>query len=202
LVWTFALTGYVGIAYYMMATYLPNKFINIRFFDVNKSMLISVIASSFYAVVSPIFGWLADLYGRKPILNIAITLIAVLGYPMFMLFNNAALPGVLVALSIFAVLISAMTAAFQVAVTELFPTEHRYSAMSAAYNTGNALFAGTTPMISIWLAHASGSAYAPCFYLISASVITLILIYKMPETRHSNEFEQSNLNERTAEDNS
>jgi len=190
LVWTFVLTGYVGIAYYMMATFLPNILISDRGFDVDKIMFITVIASSLYAFVSPIFGWLSDIFGRKLILYIPITLITILSYPMFMLFNSASLLGVLVALTVFASLISAMTAAFQVTVTELFPTEHRYSGMSAAYNTGNAIFAGTTPMICVWLAGTFSSDYAPCFYLITASIITLLLIYKMPETSHSKEFER------------
>lgn len=189
LVWTFVLTGYVGIAYYMMATFLPNILISDRGFDVDKIMLITVVVSSLYAAVSPLFGWLSDIYGRKPLLYIPIGLLAILGYPMFIFFNNAGLESILVAELILALLISAMTAAFQVTVTELFPTDHRYSGMSAAYNTGNAIFAGTTPMICIWLTGVFDSSYTPSFYLIISSIITLFFIYKMPETRYSKEFD-------------
>ncbi|AIT10304.1 hypothetical protein LO80_06155 [Candidatus Francisella endociliophora] len=191
LLWTFVLTGYVGIAYYMMATFLPNSLISDKGFDVDDIMLLTVISSSVYAFISPLFGLLSDIFGRKPMLYIPIVLVAILGYPMFILFNSSGLGGILVAQLIFAVLISAMTASFQVTVTELFPTEHRYSGMSAAYNTGNAIFAGTTPMICVWLAGIFNSSYAPCFYLIIASVITLALIYKMPDTRYSEDFAAS-----------
>ena len=189
LVWTFVLTGYVGIAYYMMATFLPNILISDRGFDVNKIMFITVAVSCFYAAVSPLFGWLSDIYGRKPLLYIPIVLLAVFGYPMFIFFNKGGLGSILVAEVILAIIISAMTASFQITVAELFPTDHRYSGMSAAYNTGNALFAGTTPMICVWLSGVFNSSYAPSFYLIISSIITLALIYKMPETRHSQEFE-------------
>ena len=40
LLWVFVLTGYVGIAYYMMATFLPNVLILNRGFDVNMVMFI------------------------------------------------------------------------------------------------------------------------------------------------------------------
>lgn len=188
LVWTFVLTGYVGIAYYMMATFLPNILISDRGFEVDKIMFITVVVSTLYAFMSPIFGWLSDIYGRKPLLYISIGLVAILSYPMFMLFNSAGLIGILLAELLLALLISAMTASFQVTVTELFPTEYRYSGMSAAYNTGNAMFAGTTPMLCVWLSGVFSSNYAPSFYLIIASVVTFLLIYKMPETRYSQEF--------------
>ncbi|MED7819393.1 MULTISPECIES: MFS transporter [unclassified Francisella] len=189
LIWTFILTGYVGIAYYMMATFLPNILISNRGFNVNKIMFITVAVSCFYAALSPFFGWLSDIYGRKPLLYIPILLLAILGYPMFIFFNKGSLESILIAEIILAILISAMTASFQITVAELFPTNHRYSGMSAAYNTGNALFAGTTPMICVWLSGVFNSNYAPSFYLIISSIITLALIYKMPETRHSQEFE-------------
>ena len=87
-----------------------------------------------------------------------------------------------------ALIISAMTASFQIVVSELFPTSHRYSGMSAAYNLGNAVFAGTTPMIAIWLTSTFDSSFGACLYLVLASIITLILIIKMPETRFSKAF--------------
>ena len=189
LIWVFILTGYVGIAYYMMATFLPNVLIANRGFDVDMVMLVTVIISTIYAIVAPLFGWFSDLWGRKVILYIPITAIAVLGLPMFYFFNTGSLESILAVELVLAVLISAMTASFQITVTELFPTSHRYSGMSAAYNIGNAVFAGTTPMICVWLASVSGSNYAPGYYLVIASIITLISVYTMPETRHSKNFE-------------
>ncbi len=189
LLWVFVLTGYVGIAYYMMATFLPNVLILNRGFDVNMVMFITVIISTIYAIVSPLFGWMSDIWGRKILLYVPITSIAILGLPMFYFFNNAGLESILMVELVLAILISAMTASFQITVTELFPTSHRYSGMSAAYNIGNAIFAGTTPMICVWLADVSHSNYAPGYYLVIASIITLAAIYTMPETRHSQNFE-------------
>lgn len=113
LVWTFVLTGYVGIAYYMMATFLPNILISDRGFDVNKIMFITVAVSCFYAALSPLFGWLSDIYGRKPLLYIPILLLAVFGYPMFIFFNKGGLESILIAEVILAIIISAMTASFK-----------------------------------------------------------------------------------------
>ncbi|MCF6774994.1 MFS transporter [Thiotrichales bacterium 19X7-9] len=188
LIWVFALTGYIGIAYYMMATFLPNNFIETRHLDVNIVMLITVIVSVIYAVFSPLFGWFTDLWGRKVMLNVPIILLLILAYPLFIWLNDGSMVEILIAEGIFALLVAAMTASFQITISELFPTEYRYSGMSAAYNIGNALFAGTTPMISLLLVKLFMSKYAPCYYLIFASIITLILIFEMPETRKSEHF--------------
>jgi len=188
LVWTFVLTGYVGIAYYMMAAFLPNILISTRGFHLEQMMLITLIISSVYAISSPLFGWLSDIYGRKPLLYLPIILLILLGYPMFHIFEHCSLRLILIAEIVMALIISAMTASFQIAISELFPTTHRYSGMSAAYNLGNALFAGTTPMIAIWLVSVFNSETGAWLYLTITSIITLAIIYKMPETRFSNGF--------------
>lgn len=105
--------------------------------------------------------------------------------PTLFIFIHGGLQAILIAQIVMAIIISAMTAAFQITVSELFPTAHRYSGMSAAYNLGNAIFAGTTPMIAVWLTQSSGSEYGACIYLAVSSIITLLLINKMPETRSS-----------------
>ena len=191
LIWVFFLTGYVGIAYYMMAVFLPIYFISERCFDVNIVMLITTVTSIIYAVFSPLFGWFTDLWGRKVMLNIPIFLLAILAYPIFFLLNHGGIFQILIIESIFALLMAAMTASYQIAISELFPTNCRYSSMSAAYNIGNALFAGTTPVVSMVMIKCFSSNYAPCYYLIIASLITLIVIYNMPETRRSKYFSDS-----------
>ena len=185
---TFVLTGYIGISYYMMLTYLPNILISGRGFSVDTTLFISVIVGCVYAFFSPLFGWFADLYGRKIVIYIPIALMIILVYPMFWVFNKGGFTSVLIAQAVLAAIISAMTASFQVAVTELFPTRYRYSGMSIAYNAGVALFGGTTPVIALWLTQVTDNSYSPAIYLIITSLITLLVVFKMPETKNSDYF--------------
>jgi MHS family proline/betaine transporter-like MFS transporter len=184
LVWVFVLTGYIGIAYYMMATYLPNNFISTRGLNVNLAMWITVVISTVYALSSPLFGWFSDIWGRKVVLLTPIVLLLFSAYPIFIWLNTGTPFQIVLAEGLLACLIAAMTSAFSIIVNELFPTEYRYSGLSAAYNVGNALFAGTTPMISLALVGFFNTNYAPCYYLMIASFITLIIVWKMPETRN------------------
>ena len=190
LLWVFVLTGYIGIAYYMMGTYLPNDFIATRHLSIDLVMWITVVTSVVYGATSPLFGWFSDLWGRKIMLYVPIILLLLVTYPMFHWLNTGDTIQILLAEGLFACLVAAMTASFQILVSELFPTEHRYSGMSAAYNVGNAMFAGTTPMIALYLVGAFDTGYAPAYYLMIASVITLFIIWKMPETRKAKYFKE------------
>ncbi|MFQ3307583.1 MAG: MHS family proline/betaine transporter-like MFS transporter [Candidatus Midichloriaceae bacterium] len=183
--WVFILTSNAGIAYYMLITFLPNNLIVARHIDINTVMWITVLTSLIYAFVSPLFGWFSDLWGRKIMLYIPIILLLIVAYPIFFWFNNGTIIQIFFAGTIFAILIAAITASFQIIICELFPTEYRYSAVSIAYNSGSALFVGTTPMISLLLIDIFQSSFAPCYYLIITSIITLLTIWKMPETNKS-----------------
>ena len=185
---TFILTGCAGINLYTMLTYLPNTLISVRGFSVDTIMLFSVISSCIYAFCAPLFGWLSDLYGRKIMLYIPITLIIVLIYPMFLVFNKSSLIAILFTWTLLAIITSAMLAPFYVTVTELFPARYRYSGMSIAYNAGVALFGGTTPVIALWLTQVTDNSYSPAIYLIITSLITLLVVFKMPETKDSDYF--------------
>jgi MFS transporter, MHS family, proline/betaine transporter len=86
-------------------------------------------------------------------------------------------------------LISAATCGFQVTINELFPTENRYSGVSSSYNISNAIFGGSAPVIATLLVSHTGNPSSPAYYLIGASIVTLIIISTMPETVKSKYFQ-------------
>jgi MHS family proline/betaine transporter-like MFS transporter len=76
------------------------------------------------------------------------------------------------------------TGPFSAVVAELFPTSSRYSGMAVAYNVGNAIFAGTAPLIGTALVKATGYDPAPAFYVMAFSLAILAVLARMPETYH------------------
>src|SRR5215207_7047215 len=64
----------------------------------------------------------------------------------------------------------------------LFPTEVRYTGFAISYNISVALFGGTAPFVAGYLASATGSNYAPAFYLMGIAAVALIPILLSPET--------------------
>jgi MHS family proline/betaine transporter-like MFS transporter len=61
----------------------------------------------------------------------------------------------------------------------------RYTALSIGYNTAVAIFGGFAPFIATYLVSATGSPYAPAFYVIAAALVTLIVLLRARETAFS-----------------
>ena len=182
----FFLTGYLGIAYYLNAAFLPNYLITIMGAPDHTAMIVTSCAAFAYAYSAPLWGWLSDCVGRKPVLIVGVIALAVLSYPMFLMLGSESLVLIIGAAMTMMLMVSACTPPFITAISELFPTEHRYSGVSFGYNIGNALFGGTTPLISTYLISLTGQPLAPCWYLVVASCCILLVLFKMPETRSFN----------------
>ena len=67
------------------------------------------------------------------------------------------------------------------AITEIFPTNVRCSAIAIGYNIAVAMFGGTAPFVSTWLISYTGSNIAPTFYLIAGSCITILAVTTLME---------------------
>jgi len=58
--------------------------------------------------------------------------------------------------------------------SELFPTQIRYSGIAVSYNLGFAFFGGLTPLISLSLIYSTGWKTIPALYLIFVSLLALL----------------------------
>jgi MFS transporter, MHS family, proline/betaine transporter len=145
-------------------------------------MIISSVLIAILAVTSPIWGHLSDKIGRKPIMITTCVLFVILSYPMFWIMNHGNLFMIFLAELILALPVMAFTAACGTFINELFPTKQRFSGTSTGYNIGVAVFGGTAPLVSAGFVKISGSNLSPSFYLIIASIITILVLLKTKET--------------------
>ena len=67
--------------------------------------------------------------------------------------------------------------------SELFPTQVRYTGASVTYNMGGILGASFAPLIALQLAEAGGLHYVG-YYLTATAALSFIAIMLMRETRH------------------
>ena len=129
-------------------------------------------------------GWLCDRYGRKPVMLLPRIATALLTVPAFGLLVSHPTQGTLLAVTTFLAALSAVSAsASLVAIPELLPRGVRATGLSIAYAVGVALFGGTTQLIVTWLIGATGNPAAPAWYVAGTSVITVIAMLALPETR-------------------
>lgn len=178
----FMLAGYLGIAYYMAATYFPNMMIMELHYATGHAMIATVIAAFLYAYSAPIWGAISDRVGRKPLLIIPILLIGLLIYPAYLILLKGHYLSIILMYSVLMILISAATATFVVTINELLPTHIRFSGVAFGYNVGNATLGGSVLLISQALVNYTHNVLSPAFYLIGASAIMLAILYYLPET--------------------
>lgn len=179
----FALAGYLGIVYYMVAAFIPSLLESGLHYTTNMAMLVTMIASICYFSTAPLWGMVSDKVGRKKVLLTSCTAIGILVYPSLYVIDTMGSPLLsCVMMSILMLLISAATATFVVTINELFPTHLRFSGVATGYNISNALLGGTVPLVSSLLIVYFGQM-APALYAVIASVVIVVIVARMPETK-------------------
>jgi MHS family proline/betaine transporter-like MFS transporter len=135
-----------------------------------------------YALVCPLAGALSDRVGRKPVMFTAAAGLLVLTWPIFLLMGEVTFLTIVFGQVAMIALVLLFTGPFSAVVGELFPTSDRYSGMAVAYNVGNAVFAGTAPLIGTALVKATGYNPSPAFYVMAFSIAIIGVLARMPET--------------------
>lgn len=149
-----------------------------------NAVLIGTLVS---ALATPAYAALSDRVGRKPVVVAGTVLMAVLAYPAFLLINSGSVG--LLTLAVAVVLVFAMTPVTAVApvmLSELFPTEVRYTGVSTSYQLASTA-SGFAPLLGASLLAAAGggtnTALISAFVLVVALLSTLAVRW-IPETRH------------------
>jgi MFS family permease len=128
-------------------------------------------------------GWLADRYGRWPVMVWPQAAALLMTYPVFLWIVDTrsamALLGGFGALSLVGTI---PYSAFYAALTEGLSRNIRGTAFATLYAVAIAGFGGTAQLIVTWLIHVTGNALAPAWYMLLASTIGLGAMAMMAET--------------------
>lgn len=131
-------------------------------------------------------GWLADRYGRKPIMVWPQLLTLLLTYPVFLWIVHE--PGALSLIAGFGLLSligSIPFTAFYATFAEGLPQNIRGGVFATIYALAIASFGGTAQLVVTWLLHVSGNPLAPAWYLLLAAAVALVAMGLMRETAPS-----------------
>jgi metabolite-proton symporter len=131
----------------------------------------------------PVFAWLSDRIGRRPILFLGSAGMALFGFAFFRMLDTGATPIVLAAVIIGLVLHGAMYAPQAAFIAELFPTRFRYSGASLAYQA-TSIFAGSlAPIVALALFKAYHSATPIAIYMLISGSIGAFSAWRARETK-------------------
>ncbi|MDV3125990.1 MHS family MFS transporter [Mycobacterium sp. 21AC1] len=157
-----------------------------------EQMLIAVMIAAALALITiPFFGWVSDRVGRKPIFIAGTLGSAAIAFPLFIGVdsgNSAILWAV--CLGALGVAFAAMYGPEASFMSELFPTNVRYSGISLSAQIAGVLAGGFAPLIATVLLARAGHYWPVAVYLIVIAAISFIAAVLAPET-HRQDLNQS-----------
>ena len=149
----------------------------------SQSFSATLVNGLFGLAASFLGGWLADVYGRRKLMIIPRFAFLFAVYPIFLLIvyqhSTSALLFGTAALSI---LLNISGGAFYVGFTESLPKQVRGGIFATVYATSVAVFGGTTQIFIAWLTHVTGNPMAPSWYLLFATVLSVVAMLMMVES--------------------
>jgi MHS family alpha-ketoglutarate permease-like MFS transporter len=183
------LTAGGTLAFYTYTTYMQKYLVNSVGLSKEQSTLLSFSSLLFFAMIQPLFGFLSDKVGRKPLLIGFGVLGTLLTTPLLSGMANTSDPWIIFAMMIVAlVIVSGYTSINAVVKAELFPASVRALGVGLPYALTVAIFGGSAEYIALWLKKAGHESYFS--YYISAAIFVSLLVYVfMKDTRYSNKME-------------
>jgi MHS family alpha-ketoglutarate permease-like MFS transporter len=181
------LTAGGSLAFYAYTTYMQKFLVNTSGFSKGQATDVTALALICFMLAQPLFGWLSDVVGRKPMLILAFGLGAAGAYPIFSAIAAAKSVNAAIVLTLAPLMIlSAYTSISAVVKAELFPTHVRALGVALPYATANALFGGTAEYVALWFKQAK---IEQGFYLYVAAIsaVALLVALTMRDTKHKSQ---------------
>lgn len=171
------------VTFYLMTVFSLSWATSDLGFSRRDFLIIQLFSILFFVAGIPISAVLADKFGRKRILVLISTLILVFGFTFSFFMESGSTPLITTFVCIGMGLMGLTYGPVGTFLSELFPTEVRYSGASLTFNLAGILGASFAPLIAIWLTKTYGIGYVGLYLSVAAliSVLALLAIRKKEE---------------------
>ncbi|GAA4332671.1 MFS transporter [Flaviaesturariibacter amylovorans] len=172
------------IAFYTFSIYIQKFLVNSAGFSKEVATRLSFFSLLIFALLQPLFGWLSDRVGRRPLLLGFGVLGTLATYPLLTALGRVdSTAGAFGLMMAGLLIVSGYTSINAVVKAELFPAGVRALGVGLPYAVTTALFGGTVEYIALYFKE---QGREPLFFIYVSGCIflSLIVYWTMPETRH------------------
>jgi len=162
-------------------TYMLRGFFSVYFTEiigVDKEQSLYLVSFSLISVILflPFFGLVSDHIGYKKYIYSVVFSSSLLIIPLFrsIIISANNLNSLYYCMFLSGALVASIVAPYYPFSIKFFSPELRYSGIALSWNIGNALFGGTTPMVSTFLVMTLGKT-APAYYLVAVSCLFMFI---------------------------
>ncbi|CAB3789300.1 MFS transporter [Paraburkholderia fynbosensis] len=171
----------VGI--YITVFYMPAYLVRTLHRPPAISLLTACLSGLVILVVTPLVARAADRFASRKTLQYASLWASLLAAWLAFraLTHGAGDLAALVIITAYVALAVNNAGAGSVLMMEAFPAQRRAAGLSLIYSSGVVLFGGFSPFLVTWLIERTGDPMIPAWYLMGATVLTLIALKSFPE---------------------
>lgn len=172
-----------SMIFYVYTTYMQKFLTNTAGFSKDQATEISALSLIAFMAAQPLFGWLSDKLGRKPMMLAAFGGGALVTWPVMTAVAATRSSSVAFCLILAAMMIqSCYTSISAVVKAELFPTAIRTLGVAVPYALANAVFGGTAEYVALWF-KSIGSESGFYIYASALAGISFLAALTMRDTR-------------------
>lgn len=165
-----------GGYFYVVNTYALSYGTATKAFTRNQ-MLIAVLVSAVVTIAAlPYFGALSERYGRRRLILIGLSAMAIWIFPTFLAVESGNLPLLVLVYALGAVFFSVSYGPQATFIAELFDARVRFSAASTSFQMGVLLGGALAPIIAAALVAATGTSMSVAAYVSILSAISLVSV--------------------------
>jgi MFS transporter, MHS family, alpha-ketoglutarate permease len=168
------------IIYYLWITSMPGYVSATTGLGLDSALLANSIAVVVFMLLLPIGGLVSDRFGRRSTFMFFLVGFALFSWPAYRMLDGGGFWTLLAVELIGVVLLVGNSANVAAIYAELFPTSVRTTGTGLPYATAVALFGGTAPYFTTWLA-SIGHHDKIWIYLLASAVVGMVTIMTMPD---------------------
>ena len=174
LICTFGLGAACSIPYHMLTIYVNSALTARLHLTLSQATVRTVCVIGALTLILPFIGKVVDRVGNRKVMLLSMLCMTLFSYPVFQIIMRESLVIVTVSQILLIIIYGGFLASISTFLMDLFPVNVRSSGIGVAYNLGNSVFGGTTPLISQLLVGLTGQISSPAFYLVFSGILGII----------------------------